>query len=27
VCCQPIELSLAVSDSGALVALLPNRMD
>jgi hypothetical protein len=27
VCCQPIELSLVVSDSGALVALLPNRMD
>ena len=27
VCCQPIEMSLAVSDSGALVALLPNRMD
>ena len=27
VCCQPIELSLDVSDSGALVALLPNRMD
>lgn len=27
VCCQPIELSLAVSDSGTLVALLPNRMD
>ena len=27
VCCQPIELSLEVSDSGALVALLPNRMD
>lgn len=27
VCCQPIELSLAVSDSGSLVALLPNRMD
>lgn len=27
VCCQPIELSLVVSDAGALVALLPNRMD
>lgn len=27
VCCQPIELSLVVGDSGALVALLPNRMD
>jgi len=27
VCCQPIELSLVVSDWGALVALLPNRMD
>jgi hypothetical protein len=27
VCCQPIELALDVSASGALVAIVPSRMD